>query len=117
MSEDSDTGSDADGLESTPLGVGDDTTKDGDDVGQELEHRVDSGSLDRPLAESTGGLLFTSLAGGDSTGAVSSWRESTSDEILENVLTSVVRCPLAQLDEAHGDTDPADGSRDPGPSA
>lgn len=36
----------ADSLESTPLGVGNDTTKDGNDIGQELEHRVDGGRLD-----------------------------------------------------------------------
>lgn len=90
MGYDTDTGSDTDGLESTPFGIGDDTTEDRNDVGEELEHGIDSGSLDGSLAEGTGSLVCTSRTRGDGTGSVTSNRQRTSDEVLEDVLRPVV---------------------------
>jgi hypothetical protein len=46
MSDNTDSGTDADGLESTPFGVGNDGSKDGDDVGEEGKHGSNSGGLD-----------------------------------------------------------------------
>ena len=113
MSDDTDSGTNADCLESTPSGVGNDGSKDGDDVGEEGEHGGDGRSLDRSETESTGRLVGTGSTGSDSTGTVSSFGELSSDEILEDVLTSVVRCSFTEFDETHGNTDPTDWGRNP----
>jgi hypothetical protein len=111
VSDDTDGGTDADGLESTPLGVGDNSTKDRDNVGEESEHGCDSGSLDGTETESTGGLLLTSLSWGNGTSTVSTNGKFSSNEVLENVLTTVVRSSFTQLNETHGDTDPGNWGR------
>jgi hypothetical protein len=113
MGNNTDSGTDTDGLESTPLGVGDDSTEDGDDVGQEGKHGSDGGSLDGTETEGSGRLVDTGSTGSDGTSAVSTDGKLSSNEILEDELTSVVGCSFTKLDEAHGDTDPADGGRDP----
>lgn len=113
MSDNTDSSTDADRLESTPLGVGNDGTQDGDDVGKEGEHGGDGGCLDRSETKGTGRLVGTGSSGSDGTGTVTTDGELSSNKVLENVLTTVIRCSLAQLDETHGETDPTDGSRDP----
>ena len=92
MSDNTDSGTDADCLESTPSGVGNDGSKDGDDVGEEGEHGGDGGSLDGSEAEGTGRLIGTSSTRSDGTGTVTSDRKLSSNKVLENVLTTVVRC-------------------------
>lgn len=77
MSERSDGGSDADGLESTPLCVGDDTSKDGDNVGEELERLRDGGCFLQSESERSGRLGQTGLALGDSSSSVSSLQRNT----------------------------------------
>jgi hypothetical protein len=113
MSNDSDSGTDTDGLESTPLGVRDDGTKDGNDISEEGKHGGDGRSFDGSETEGTGRLVGTGSTGGDSASTVSSDGKLSSNKVLENVLTSVVRCSFTKLDEAHGNTDPTDGGRDP----
>lgn len=110
---DTDDGTDPEHLEPTVLGVGKETTEDGDQVRHELEHVVDGRRSDRTHAESTSGLVLACRTGGDSAGTVTADGETASDEVGEDVLASVVRGTLAKLDEAHSDGRPADGGGDP----
>lgn len=113
MCDDTNSGTDTNGLESTPFGVGNDGSKDGNDVGEEGEHGSDGRSLDGSESEGTGRLVDPGSSRSDGTGTVSAFGKRSSNEVLENVLTTIVRCSLAQFDETHGDTDPTDGCRDP----
>ena len=90
MGNDSNSGTNADGLESTPPGVGNDGTKDGDNVGEESEHGSNGGSLDGSETEGTSRLIGTGSTRSDGTSAVSSNGKLSSDEVLEDILTSVV---------------------------
>lgn len=54
VGESTDGDSDTNGLESTPLGVGDDTTENGDQVGEESECLTGGRGGDRTHSESTG---------------------------------------------------------------
>lgn len=124
-----DDSADEDSLESTPLGIGKDTTENRTEhqlklehigvdlhgIGQKVESTSNSTGIDRADSQTTCDLVQTLSTGSNSAGAIPSGRQGVLHVIVPDfglvvsyvcgraTHAAIPRCTLCKLDEAHGD--------------
>ena len=104
----SNSGTDTDSPESTPPGVGNDISEDGDDVGEENEHVGEGRSVHRSEIMSSGRLMQASVTFRDRPSTGTTIRKRVVDKVVKWTGGTVVRSSLSELDEAHGNAHPAE---------
>ena len=85
--------------------ISNDTTENGDNVGEEGEHLGNGRSGNGTHAESTSGLVETGITVGDGTRTVAANGEGVVDEVVKRTRGTVVRRTLGELDGAHSEGD------------
>jgi hypothetical protein len=90
VSDSSDEGTNTDRLETTPFCVGNDSSKNGDDVSQKCKTLSNGSGGLTAQAQSSGSLVRSQRTLGNGTSARSVNREGSSDEVSKDLSASVV---------------------------